>query len=61
MKFARCAIKSLKKNGNETGYDKLVLAPAGAVALGGERSRFGMPGEQPFADISERFYDDGAR
>ena len=61
MKIARCAIKSLKNDGNETRYDKLVHAPAGAVALRGERSRFGMPGEQPVAGIFVRFYDDGGR
>ncbi len=61
MKIARCAIISLKNDAYETAYDRLEIAPAGAVALCGERSRFGMPGEQPVAGIFERFYDDGAR
>ena len=33
MKIARCAMRSLKNDENETDYDKLVIAPAGAVAF----------------------------
>lgn len=44
-------MRSLKNDGIKTDYDRLVLAPAGAVAFTRRAQPFGMPGEQPFAII----------